>query len=71
MPHSANQDGDPDRVVGYQHLPDYGDGKFVTDQDSKGMIDKRENGKVLVMFAGGNEVWYDEKDISYPDMPNE
>jgi len=46
-------------------------GEVVTEQDSKGMIEKRENGKVLVMFAGGNEVWYDEKDLSYPDISGE
>ena len=36
--------------------------------DEPGMIEKREDGKVLIMFAGGNEVWYYEKDIKYPPI---
>ncbi len=48
----------------------YPDGNVgeVYDYDNTGKIEKRENGRVLVMFAGGNEIWYDEKDIQYPPI---
>jgi len=38
------------------------------DYDRYGYIEKRQDGKVLVMFAGGEEVWYQEKDIEYPPL---
>lgn len=40
----------------------------VEDYDQYGMIEKREDDKVLIMFAGGKEAWYYEKDIVYPPL---
>lgn len=54
-------------TIGYNS----GGGEVVTEQDSKGLVEKRENGKVLVMFAGGYETWYNEEDLAYPDIPDE
>lgn len=40
----------------------------IEDYDRYGMIEKRKDDKVLVMFAGGDEHWYYEKDLSYPPI---
>ncbi len=45
-------------------FPD-GYGEYIEDMDQQGMIEKREQGKVLVIFAGGKQVWYEEKDINF------
>lgn len=37
-------------------------------KDQLGFIEKREGNKVLVMFVGGEEVWYYKKDIKYPPL---
>ena len=54
-------------IIGYQD----GIGGAVTEQDSKGIIEKRENGRALIMLAGGKEVWYDEKDLYDIDIPED
>lgn len=36
--------------------------------DRFGLIEKQEEDKVLVMFAGGDEGWYYKKDIKYPPV---
>ena len=40
----------------------------VESYDQFGFIKKQEQDKVLVMFAGGKEVWYYKKDIKYPPL---
>jgi hypothetical protein len=40
----------------------------VESYDQFGFIKKQEQDRVLVMFAGGKEVWYYKKDIKYPPL---
>ncbi len=40
----------------------------VTDYDRFGLIEKQEQDKVLVMFAGGDESWYYTNDLKYPPV---
>lgn len=40
----------------------------VESYDQFGLIEKQEKDRVLVMFAGGKEVWYYKKDIKYPPL---
>lgn len=40
----------------------------VENYDQFGFIEEQEEDKVLVMFAGGKEVWYYKKDIKYPPL---
>lgn len=53
----------PKGTFGVDNNPDY-----VEDIDQFGFIEKREDDKVLVMFAGGKELWYYEKNIKYPPL---
>ena len=41
---------------------------YVESYDQFGFIEKQEEDKVLIMFAGGKEVWYYKKDIKYPPL---
>ncbi len=36
--------------------------------DEPGLIEKEDGDKVLILFAGGKEVWYYKKDIKYPPL---
>ncbi len=40
----------------------------VESYDQFGFIEKQEEDKVLIMFAGGKEAWYYKKDIKYPPL---
>ncbi len=41
---------------------------YVESYDQFGFIEKQEEDKVLIMFAGGKEAWYYKKDIKYPPL---
>ncbi len=41
---------------------------YVENYDQFGFIEKEEKDRVLIMFAGGKEVWYNKKDIKYPPL---
>lgn len=40
----------------------------VENYDQFGLIEKEEEDRVLVIFAGGKELWYYKKDIRYPPL---
>ena len=41
---------------------------YVESYDQFGFIEKQEEDKVLIMFAGGKEAWYYKKDLKYPSL---
>lgn len=45
--------------------------KIKAKTTSPGLIEKRKGEKVLIFFGGGQEIWYHESDVVYPDPEGE